>query len=194
MKNLLFLSLSFFLLLSSCKKGENQSASEEADNMEINLDSIRMDSISKLEAIAFENAGVLPYVDLGNDLKLYLHQDGTLSFNNIDMDNGRFSKDNGAYLMYWGMGDVPSVLSVIVGDTYYPIYDNTEDLDSSFEFLSDYFMSNLYSEEQPFKDVVIYNPSDKSLSYKTNDGMGKIILSEIPTDNLRKVYWKPVAE
>ena len=190
MKKLLFISLSMFLLVCCGKKSENQTENESENNVEVNVDSLRADSISKVEAVAFDNPEALPYVDFGESGKLYLTKDGNLSYNDLNMENGKYVKDNGAYLLFWSMGDVPSKLAVVVGDKYYEVYDNNENPDENFTFLMDYFMSNFFTEDNPFKEMVIYNPSDNSVSYKKQDGMGKVMLSEIPSQKLKTVYWK----
>lgn len=193
MKKTIFFAAAVLFLSACSGKSNSDSANDSVQAEEqVDVEALRMDSINKLQAVAFENPAVLPYVNLGDDNKLYLEANGNLGYNDVDMANGKYEKDNGAYLMFWGMGDVPSTLSVIVGDTYYPIYDSTEESGEKFEYLNNYFMSNFFTEEHPFAGVVTYDAKSNSISYKTSaEEMGTVKLTDLPKDSLKTVNWAP---
>lgn len=191
MKNFLFYSLTFLLLMGCGQKSNEKESNDDETEVAIDDTQMKADSIAQAEADAFNNPDFLPFVIINpqENSKLYLRANGVLAFNDKNLTSGKYSKDNGAYLMFWGEGDVPHVLSVIVGDMYYPIYDSLQSDNDNFQYVNDYFMSNFFVEENPFKDVVSYDKEKNAINYKTENGEKNLSLSEIPEGERRKVMW-----
>lgn len=195
MKKILLFAAAGLVMISCGNKSEKENDAADTEAVaevvveEADVEAQRMDSISQAQEAAFVDPSFYPTVEIGEDNVLFLTNEGNLGLNDPNFSNGKYVKDNGGYLMFWGYGDVPSSLGVIYGDKYYQLNDNTENPDENLSYLMDYFMSNFFVEENPFAGYVWFNPDTRTVTYKTENGEGTFKLSDVPESNIKPVHW-----
>lgn len=172
---------------SVADSGMQEEVAQENTMEVVDLQAQRMDSIASLEAVAFDGSTV-PYIDLGHNNKLYLRKTGELGYNNPNFSNGKYLKqDNGGYLLYWSEGDIPTMLGVIYGDRYYPVFNTLDGGD--LEYLNFYFASNFFSLDNPFQDKVSFDPSSMTVTYATEGGQNTLPLPSPDSPEIGIVKW-----
>ena len=105
-------------------------------------------------------------------------------------ESGKYVKDNSAYILVFGYGDVPGILGVIYKDTLYDVGSINEigNVDTSNE-VGFYFASHLYSDRNCIKDVITFNPNTESIRFKSKQGWKELYLSSVPAKDRYKVTW-----
>lgn len=191
-KFLLFTAI--VVLMGACGNKNDQNTDNtymETTASQQDPEALRMDSIFKSEAMAFDTPNSLPTILLNDNNILFLTKNGTVGYNDPNLSSGKYVKQpDGGYLMLWGGGDAPNVLGVIYGDTYYQIYDQTESDDKSFDHLMDYFMSNFFTMDNPFEGMVSFDPASMTVTYQTEKGENKFQLSDLTENDKGQVKWE----
>lgn len=120
---------------------------------------------------------------------VYLTDDGAVKappYISADGDSedadGTYKINNGAYILdYNWVGEGGLEFGIIVGDTYYILFDNVFDGQ-----LDEVCGDDKYAE---VLKTATYEPSTNSIVFKRSDGIKKVKLSDVFPDNIKKVTW-----
>ena len=99
-------------------------------------------------------------------------------------------KDNSAYILVFGYGDIPQQLGIIYKDTLYDLgYTGEIGNVDTYEEINFYFASNLYSDRNCIKYVITFDPNTESIRFKSKQGWKELYLSSVPAKDRYKVTW-----